>query len=226
MGFSIAIDGPAGAGKSTIARIVGKKLDLIYIDTGAMYRAIGYYFIQNNISESEADDNKYAVQKACDAIDIEVTYENGIQQIILNSVNITPHLREEAIGKMASAVAKLGPVRKKLVSIQQNLAKTSKVIMDGRDIGTCVLPDADIKIYLTASSAVRAKRRYDELTEKGITCDINEIEEEIIKRDYQDMHRAISPLKCADDAITVDTSDMNIDEVVARIMSIYEDKVS
>ena len=220
MGYAIAIDGPAGAGKSTIAKLVGEKLDLIYIDTGAMYRAVGYYFVNNNISVDSND-----IQKACDAIDIVIEYTDGVQQIILNSENITAHLREEQIGKMASAVAKLGPVRKKLVSLQQNMAKTNRVIMDGRDIGTCVLPDADIKIFLTASSRVRAKRRYDELIEKGVSCDIDEIEQDIIKRDYDDSHREISPLKQADDAILLDTSDMSKDEVVAAILSIYEENV-
>lgn len=218
MGFAIAIDGPAGAGKSTIAKLIGQKLDLIYIDTGAMYRAVGYYFVNNDISV-ESD----KIQEACDAINIEIEYKDGIQQIILNSENITPYLRTEQIGKMASAVGKLGPVRKKLVSLQQNMAKTNRVIMDGRDIGTCVLPDADIKIFLTASSRVRAKRRYDELTQKGQICDIDEIEKDIIKRDYDDSHREISPLKQADDAILVDTSDMSIDEVVDSILKIYED---
>lgn len=219
MGFAMAIDGPAGAGKSTIAKITGQKLDLVYIDTGAMYRAMAYYFVNNNV---DAEDTE-AVKKACDSINIKIVYEDGAQQVILNDMNITKHLREEAIGKMASNVAKLSDVRSKLVSLQREMASNGRVIMDGRDIGTCVLPDAEVKIYLTASSKVRAKRRYDELVAKGEECDIDEIEKDIINRDYEDMNREISPLKQADDAICVDTSDMNIDEVVAKLIEIYEE---
>lgn len=220
MGFTMAIDGPAGAGKSTIAKITGEKLGLIYIDTGAMYRAVAYYFVENNINPDDAE----AVKKACDAIVITIEYHDGVQQVILNGSNITPMLRKEAIGNMASRVAKLGDVREKLVSLQRNMAKKGKIVMDGRDIGTCVFPDADIKIFLTASSSVRAKRRYDELILKGQECNIDEIEKGIISRDYEDMHREISPLKQAEDAICIDTSDMGIDEVVDRLIQIYEEK--
>lgn len=219
MGFAMAIDGPAGAGKSTIAKITGQKLDLVYIDTGAMYRAMAYYFVNNNVDTEDND----AVKTACDSININIVYEDGAQQVILNNINITKYLREEAIGKMASKVAKLSDVRSKLVSLQREMASNGRVIMDGRDIGTCVLPDAEVKIYLTASSKVRAKRRYDELVAKGEECDIDEIEKDIINRDYEDMNREISPLKQADDAICVDTSDMNIDEVVAKLIEIYEE---
>lgn len=220
MGFTMAIDGPAGAGKSTIAKITGEKLGLIYIDTGAMYRAVAYYFVENNINPDDAD----AVKKACEAIVITIEYYDGVQQVILNGSNITPMLRNEAIGNMASRVAKLGDVREKLVSLQRDMAKKGRIVMDGRDIGTCVFPDADIKIYLTASSSVRAKRRYDELILKGQECNIDEIEKGIISRDYEDMHREISPLRQAEDAICIDTSDMGIDEVVDRLIQIYEEK--
>ncbi len=221
MGYAMAIDGPAGAGKSTIARLTAKKLDLIYIDTGAMYRAVAYYFHNNNVStESETE-----INDACNKIDIKIKYENDAQQVILNGENITAHLREEAVGKMASKVAKLGAVRKKLVELQQGLAKSERIIMDGRDIGTCVLPDADAKVYLTASSRVRATRRYNELVEKGEECNIDTIEQDIINRDYEDMNREISPLKQADDAILVDTSDMNIEQVVERLIEIYGESI-
>ncbi len=218
--YNIAIDGPAGAGKSTIAKLTAKELGMIYIDTGAMYRAVAYYFDANDIDACDESSAK----SACDNIDIDVIYENGVQQIILNGENITPKLRMEAIGKMASKVAKIGCVREKLVDIQRNLAKKESVIMDGRDIGTRVLPDADIKIYLTAGVSVRAKRRYDELAAKDIACDIKEIEEDIKNRDYEDMHRKISPLRQAEDALLIDTSDMDIREVVDRIKSIYEER--
>ena len=219
MGFAMAIDGPAGAGKSTIAKLVAAKLNLTYIDTGAMYRAVGYYMTNNNIDT----DNPEKVSEACNNIDITIEYENGVQQIILNDVNITAHLREEIVGINASKVAKYQAVREKLVDIQRKLAGTKRVVMDGRDIGTCVLPNAEIKLYLTASVDVRANGRYDELTKNNIECDYEAIKNDIATRDYEDMHREISPLKQADDAILVDTSDMNIDQVVAKIISIYED---
>lgn len=220
MGYSIAIDGPAGAGKSTIARLTAEELGMIYIDTGAMYRAVAYYFVKNGLCAEDEE----AARKACKNINIDVTYENGAQQIILNGENITSGLRNEEIGKMASGVAKIGCIREKLVDIQRKLAKKADVIMDGRDIGTRVLPDANIKIYLTAGVAVRAKRRYDELTAKNISCDIKEIEKDIEKRDYEDMHRAISPLKRADDALLIDTSDMSICQVVDKLKTIYGER--
>ncbi|MCI8308311.1 MAG: (d)CMP kinase [Lachnospiraceae bacterium] len=222
MGFTMAIDGPAGAGKSTIAKLVGEKLGLIYIDTGAMYRAVACYFVENNINPDDGEE----VKKACDSIVITIDYYDGVQQVILNDRNVTPFLRGEETGKMASRVAKLGAVRSKLVSLQRDMADNGRIIMDGRDIGTCVFPGADIKIYLTASSAVRAKRRYDELVSKGVACNIDEIEKDIINRDYEDMHREISPLKKADDAICIDTSGMGISEVVDKLIEIYEEKNS
>ena len=217
--YSIAIDGPAGAGKSTIAKTIAKKLEFIYVDTGAMYRAMAYYFLQHNIDAK--DEN--AIAAACPDVDVTITYENGEQQVLLNGENVNGVIRNEEVGNMASSTSVYPVVRKKLVELQRQLAKSADVIMDGRDIGTCVLPDAQVKIYLTASSATRAKRRYDELTEKGVSCDLAEIEKDIIDRDYRDMHRETSPLRQAEDAVLVDSSEMNIDEVVDAIYQVYSE---
>ena len=219
MSMNIAIDGPAGAGKSTIAKRLAKKLGFIYVDTGAMYRAMAYYFLQHNIDAK--DEN--AIAAACPEVDVTITYENGEQQVLLNGENVNGVIRNEEVGNMASSTSVYPVVRKKLVELQRQLAKSADVIMDGRDIGTCVLPDAQVKIYLTASSATRAKRRYDELTEKGVSCDLAEIEKDIIDRDYRDMHRETSPLRQAEDAVLVDSSEMNIDEVVDAIYQVYSE---
>ena len=219
MSMNIAIDGPAGAGKSTIAKRLAKKLGFIYVDTGAMYRAMAYYFLQHNIDAK--DEN--AIAAACPDVDVTITYENGEQQVLLNGENVNGVIRNEEVGNMASSTSVYPVVRKKLVELQRQLAKSADVIMDGRDIGTCVLPDAQVKIYLTASSATRAKRRYDELTEKGVSCDLAEIEKDIIDRDYRDMHRETSPLRQAEDATLVDSSNMSIEEVIAAIKKLYED---
>ena len=219
MSMNIAIDGPAGAGKSTIAKRLAKKLGFIYVDTGAMYRAMAYYFLQHNIDAK--DEN--AIAAACPDVDVTITYENGEQQVLLNGETVNGVIRNEEVGNMASSTSVYPVVRKKLVELQRQLAKSADVIMDGRDIGTCVLPDAQVKIYLTASSATRAKRRYDELTEKGVSCDLAEIEKDIIDRDYRDMHRETSPLRQAEDAVLVDSSEMNIDEVVDAIYQVYSE---
>lgn len=219
MSMNIAIDGPAGAGKSTIAKRLARKLGFIYVDTGAMYRAMAYYFLQHNIDAK--DEN--AIAAACPDVDVTITYENGEQQVLLNGENVNGVIRNEEVGNMASSTSVYPVVRKKLVELQRQLAKSADVIMDGRDIGTCVLPDAQVKIYLTASSATRAKRRYDELTEKGVSCDLAEIEKDIIDRDYRDMHRETSPLRQAEDAVLVDSSEMNIDEVVDAIYQVYSE---
>ncbi len=219
MSMNIAIDGPAGAGKRTIAKRLAKKLGFIYVDTGAMYRAMAYYFLQHNIDAK--DEN--AIAAACPDVDVTITYENGEQQVLLNGENVNGVIRNEEVGNMASSTSVYPVVRKKLVELQRQLAKSADVIMDGRDIGTCVLPDAQVKIYLTASSATRAKRRYDELTEKGVSCDLAEIEKDIIDRDYRDMHRETSPLRQAEDAVLVDSSEMNIDEVVDAIYQVYSE---
>ena len=219
MSMNIAIDGPAGAGKSTIAKRLAKKLGFIYVDTGAMYRAMAYYFLQHNIDAK--DEN--AIAAACPDVDVTITYENGEQQVLLNGENVNGVIRNEEVGNMASSTSVYPVVREKLVELQRQLAKSADVIMDGRDIGTCVLPDAQVKIYLTASSATRAKRRFDELTEKGVSCDLAEIEKDIIDRDYRDMHRETSPLRQAEDAVLVDSSEMNIDEVVDAIYQVYSE---
>ena len=197
MNNAIAIDGPAGAGKSTIAKLVAKRLGFIYVDTGAMYRAMALYMIKNGISAEESE----KISSTCKSADITIKHENGEQVVYLNGENVNGLIRTEEVGNMASASSVNKDVREKLVELQQKLAATTDVVMDGRDIGTVVLPDARLKIYLTASSEVRAKRRFKELTEKGIECDIKVIEQDIVDRDYRDMHREISPLKQADDAI-------------------------
>lgn len=220
MSYNIAIDGPAGAGKSTIAKAVAKKMGLIYVDTGAMYRAMALHMLKKGINiEDDA-----AVIAECVNPDITIKYEDGVQVVYLNGENVNAFLRTEEVGNAASKTSVLMPVRVRLVELQQKLAAESDCIMDGRDIGTCVLPNADVKIYLTASSAVRAKRRYDELTAKGEACDIAEIQRIIEERDYRDMNREASPLKQAEDAVLVDTSDMTIEEVMDRILSICESK--
>ena len=218
MSKQIAIDGPAGAGKSTIAKMVAKELGFIYVDTGAMYRAMALYMINNNIDASDAE----KISATCQSADITIRHENGAQKVYLNGEDVTELVRKEEVGKMASASSVNGDVRKKLVELQQKLASTTDVVMDGRDIGTVVLPNADLKVFLTASSRVRAERRYKELTAKGETCDIDAIEKDIIDRDFRDSHREISPLKQAEDAVLVDSSDMTIDEVAKTIIDLYK----
>ncbi|MBD5543300.1 MAG: (d)CMP kinase [Lachnospiraceae bacterium] len=215
MSYSIAIDGPAGAGKSTIAKKIAKEKGFIYVDTGAMYRAMAFYLIQQGIKPSETE----KISEACEHADITISYEDGEQIVWLNGENVNPYLRTEEVGNMASASSVNRDVRIKLVQLQQKLAKTNQVVMDGRDIGTCVLPDANVKVYLTASSRVRAKRRYDELVKKGESCDIDAIEADIIKRDQRDMTREMSPLRQAEDAVLLDSSEMNIDQVVEAILN-------
>ena len=216
--MNIAIDGPAGAGKSSIAKLAAKKLNYVYVDTGAMFRTMAYYFLTNGIEPKEESQ----VNENCDAIHIEIQYKAGEQHIFLNGKDVSKEIRQEEVGKNASVVAKYPKVREKLLELQRNLAATTDVIMDGRDIGTVVLPDAECKIFLTASSHVRAERRYKELVEKGETCDLEQIEKDIIARDEQDMNREIAPLKQAEDAVLVDSSDMTIDEVVNRIIELAE----
>lgn len=213
MGYNVAIDGPAGAGKSTIAKLVAKEKGYIYVDTGAMYRGLAIHFLEKEVSPEDKD----AVAKACQDADVTIGYEEGVQQIYLNGTNITSRLREEAVGNMASMTSAIPEVRAKLLELQKGLAREQDVVMDGRDIGTCVLPDADVKIFLTASPGTRAKRRYDELTAKGVACDIEEIERDIVERDERDMTRKVAPLKQAEDAVLIDSSDMTIDEVVTAI---------
>lgn len=220
MSFCIAVDGPAGAGKSTIAKMVAQKMNLIYVDTGAMYRAMAYYLLSQNVDlENEAQ-----ISKVCQDADIRIAYEGGTQVVYLNGQNVNPVIRSEAVGEAASKSSANGALRRKLVELQQKMAEDTDLIMDGRDIGTCVLPDASLKIYLTASTHVRAVRRYDELKSKGLPCDLDTIEQDIIARDYRDMHREISPLMQAADAVLVDTSFMTIEEVAAHIVALAESK--
>ena len=220
MSYTIAIDGPAGAGKSTIAKKVAKELSVIYVDTGAMYRAMGLYFLRKGI----VPENAAAIEAACDEIQVSIRYENGEQQVLLNGENVSAEIRKEEVGNMASKTSVNGKVREKLVALQRELAKKENVVMDGRDIGTQVLPDATAKIYLTASSAERARRRYLELQQKGTPGVLEEIEADIIERDHRDMTREISPLRQAEDAVLVDASHMTIDEVAAAVISEFEKK--
>ena len=218
MSINVAIDGPAGAGKSTIAKLIAKKMGYIYVDTGAMYRAMALYFIRNGI---KAEDTQKVSEKCKDA-DISIAYRDGEQVVLLDDENVNGLIRTEEVGNMASATSANKNVRQKLVELQKKLAANADVVMDGRDIGTVVLPNADVKIYLTASSSVRAKRRYDELIAKGEKADLATIEADIIERDNRDMTREISPLKQADDAVLVDSSYMTIDEVVQTIVNLIE----
>ncbi|MCR4923977.1 MAG: (d)CMP kinase [Lachnospiraceae bacterium] len=217
---SVAIDGPAGAGKSTIAKQVAKEKGYIYVDTGAMYRAMALYLIREGIGYNE----KERIEEACTRADISIDHVNGEQIVLLNGENVNSLIRTEEVGNMASVSSTNPKVREKLVSLQQKLAEKRSLVMDGRDIGTVVLPNAGVKIYLTASSAIRAKRRYEELLAKGVSCDINEIEKDIIERDKRDMNREISPLKQAKDAILVDSSNLSIEEVKEKILSIINNK--
>lgn len=214
MSFKVAIDGPAGAGKSTVARMAAEKMHLIYVDTGAMYRAMALYMLQNGI---DPEDEK-AVEAACENVDITIQYEGGTQVVYLNGENVNTLIRTKEAGGAASKVAVIPAVRKKLVWLQRRLAEEKDCIMDGRDIGTCVLPDADVKIYLTASSLVRAKRRYEELLQKGEVCDLSEIQRNIEERDDRDMHREISPLMKAEDACLLDTSELSLEQVLEEVI--------
>ena len=220
--FNLAIDGPAGAGKSTIAKRLARRLGFIYVDTGAMYRAMALYFLRNSIEASDTA----RIEEACKDVDITIEYKDGEQFVILNGENVNGLIRTEEVGNMASASSVNKAVRLKLVELQQNLAKKESVVMDGRDIGTYVLPNAELKIYLTASSKERARRRWTELNEKGIAADLEEIEQDIIERDQRDMTRAFAPLRQAEDAVLLDSSDLTIDEVVEKIMALYETQAS
>jgi len=217
MGYKIAIDGPAGAGKSTIAKRVAKEKGFIYVDTGAMYRGLAVHFLRRGIQPEEAE----KIADACRDAEITIGYEGGVQQIYLNGDNITADLRKEAVGNMASVSSALPEVRDKLLELQRQLARSKDVVMDGRDIGTHVLPDADIKVFLTASVKTRAKRRYDELKEKGgADISYSEVEKDIIARDERDMNRSVAPLKQAVDAVRIDSSEMFKEEVVEAILKL------
>lgn len=221
MGCNIAIDGPAGAGKSTIAKKVAKELSFIYVDTGAMYRAMAYYLLSQGIKGDEQE----AIAEKCQGADISIEYKDGEQIVILNGENVNGVIRTEEVGNMASVSSANPKVREHLLKLQRTLAASNDVVMDGRDIGTTILPDAEVKIYLTASPETRAKRRALEYEQKGIACDINQICQDIVARDLRDMNREISPLKQAEDAVLVDSSEMGIDQVVDAILDVYNKKV-
>ena len=221
MGCNIAIDGPAGAGKSTIAKKVAKELSFIYVDTGAMYRAMAYYLLSQGIKGDEQE----AIAEKCQGADISIEYKDGEQIVILNGENVNGVIRTEEVGNMASVSSANPKVREHLLKLQRTLAASNDVVMDGRDIGTTILPDAEVKIYLTASPETRAKRRALEYEQKGIACDINQICQDIVARDLRDMNREISPLKQAEDAVLEDSSEMGIDEVVNAILHVYRQKV-
>ena len=216
MGYNVAIDGPAGAGKSTVAKRVAKELGFIYVDTGAMYRALAVFFLKQGLKPEETE----KIAETCKDAQVFIGYEDGVQQVYLNGENVTSLLRTEEVGNMASVSSAVKEVRAQLLELQRELARTKDVVMDGRDIGTNILPNADVKVYLTASVETRAKRRYLELQEKGVECNLEDIAHDIEERDTRDMNREIAPLKQAEDAVLVDSSNMSIDEVVEAIKSL------
>ena len=220
MAFNVAIDGPAGAGKSTIAKSVAAELNYIYVDTGAMYRAIALYLLRNGIEASDSA----AISERCKEAKVSIQYVDGKQVVLLNGEDVNPYIRTEEVGNMASASSTNPDVRLQLLDLQRELAANNNVIMDGRDIGTNILPNAQVKIYLTASIQVRAKRRYNELIAKGQECNLEDIEKDIAERDERDMNREIAPLKQAEDAVYLDTSDMDIEEVKTAIIDIIRSK--
>ena len=222
MNYAIAIDGPAGAGKSTIAKILAKELELIYVDTGALYRTIGYYVTRQGIDIADTD----AVVAALDGLKVELKYVDGVQRVFANGEDVSDLIRTPAMSMAASAVSAIPAVRTYLLDTQRGLAATHSVVMDGRDIGTVILPDAKIKIFLTASAESRAKRRFDELQAKGDPATYEEVLADMIKRDYDDSHRAIAPLKQAEDAIPVDTSGETLEQSVARMKEIVYNKLN
>ena len=222
MVHNIAIDGPAGAGQSTVAKKVAKELSFVYVDTGAMYRSMAFYLLRKGVNREDPDE----IGEACQNAEISIEYQNGEQIVLLDGENVNAHLRTEEVSAMASVSSAVPRVREKLLDLQRKLARTMSVVMDGRDIGTTILPDADVKIYLTASSLTRARRRYLEYQEKGEPCDLAEIQKTIEERDQRDMTREISPLCQAEDAVLVDSSELTIDETVEKILSVYHSKVS
>ena len=216
--FSIAIDGPAGAGKSTIAKALAKQLSYIYVDTGAMYRAMALFFLRKGISP---DDNTQ-IATACLEAEVTIEYQNGEQVVLLNGENVNGLIRTEEVSRMTSATSVNKVVRMKLVDLQRKLAEQADVVMDGRDIGTYVLPEADVKVYLTASVEERARRRFEEQKARGVDCDIKEIEENIKERDERDMTRDFAPLRKAEDAVYLDCSDMTPEEVISALLILCE----
>lgn len=217
--ISIAIDGPAGAGKSTIAKAVAKKLSFIYVDTGALYRAIGLYALKNNLNSEKE------VIFSLKEIKVDLKFENNFQKVFLCDEDVSEKIRTPEVSMMASKVSAISAVREFLFDLQRDLARKNNVIMDGRDIGTVILPDADVKIFLTASSEKRAQRRYKELVEKGLQVSYDDILNDIIKRDADDSNREIAPLKAATDAIFVDTSEYNLEESISLVLNVIKNKL-
>lgn len=215
----IALDGPAGAGKSTIAKKVAEQLKFVYIDTGAMYRTLALACIKNNIDISDED----KVSETAENADLDIRYIDGVQHMMLDDEDVSTQIRTEHVSKAASDTSKYKRVRDRLVKLQQELAEKYNVVMDGRDIGTVVLPNADLKVFMTASVDVRALRRFNEYTEKGLECDLPSIKKDIDQRDYNDSHRANSPLQMASDAIELDTTDMGIEQVTAEVIRLFEE---
>lgn len=214
--INIAIDGPSGAGKSTAAKAVAAKLGIIYLDTGAMYRAVAYYALKHGVDPLDGK----AVEGILDGIEMDIVYRDGVQEIWVSGENVTPYLREAHMSKAASDISAHPAVRLKLVELQRKFARENDVVLDGRDIGTYVLPDASCKIFLTADTAERAKRRWLELAEKGNKQSREEVRADIEKRDYNDSHRAFAPLKQAEDAVLLDTTDMTVEQVVGKVIEI------
>lgn len=221
MSFNIAIDGPAGAGKSTIAKRAAAELAFIYVDTGAMYRSIALELLRRKVDVQDEE----ALGKALEDITVSIGYENGEQQVYLNGENVSRLIRTEAVSSMASTSSAIPQVRAKLTDLQRDLAKRENVLMDGRDIGTMILPEAQLKVYLTASVQTRAQRRFKEMQERGEACSLEKIAKDIEERDYRDMHRETAPLRQAEDAVLVDSSDMTIEEVVMRIVSLARERM-
>lgn len=220
--MNIAIDGPAGAGKSTIARLAAQRLGFLYVDTGAMYRAIALYLLDAKTNIEDKD----RLKSALDHIRINIVYEKDVQHVFLNLQDVSAEIRSEKVGNMASRTAALPEVRAKLLDLQRDIAAKNDVLMDGRDIGTNILPNAELKIYLTASVEVRAERRFKELKQMGGNPKLDVIKEDIEKRDFQDMNREIAPLRQAEDAVLVDSSNMTIDEVVSEIVRLAKERMA
>lgn len=220
--YAIAIDGPAGAGKSSVAKAAAKALGFVYVDTGALYRTVGLYLLRSEVDPADAE----AVEPKLRDIQVDLKYEDGVQHVILNAEDVSGLIRTPEVSMAASACASVPAVRKFLFSAQVDMAKKYNVIMDGRDIGTVVLPKATVKIFLTATPEVRAKRRTDELIAKGQKADYNKILKDIQQRDYQDTHREIAPLKMARDSVKLDTSELDIDGVIAAMKEIIARKVT
>lgn len=218
--ISVAIDGPAGAGKSTIAKMAAKKLNFIYVDTGALYRTLG---LSGKITGTDIH-NDECLEKLLNESKVELKFINSEQRVFLNGEDVSDKIRTPDMGAAASEISAIPRVREHLLGMQRSLSESNNVIMDGRDIGTVVLPNADVKIFLTASPECRAKRRQLDFAQKGQQVDYEEVLEQIIKRDYQDSHREIAPLKPADDSILIDTSDLNLEQSADRVMSVIKEK--